>query len=118
MAQALPNNINEKCSRDTKEKLTQAVIEIIRVESFCNLTITKISHQVGMSRGAMRHHFRTKNNLLIGIIEGIRARITDLHKPLQSRTLIKLTTKSYVIARAGKYWEEFTNPIFTTMLKI
>ena len=94
MAKALPNNINEKCSRNTKKTLTQAVIGTIRGESFCNLTITKISHHVGISKGAMRHNFRTKNDLLIGIIEGIRARIIDLHEPLQSRTLIKLTTKS------------------------
>ncbi|QMW21560.1 TetR/AcrR family transcriptional regulator [Sandaracinobacteroides saxicola] len=51
----------------TREKLLRATVEVIRVNGFAATSTTMIVEQLGVTRGALNHHFADKEELILAV---------------------------------------------------
>lgn len=65
-------------SRETRDKLLRATIEILLESGYAGLTTAQVDTRAGVSSGARVHHFPTKADLVIAATSCIYERISEL----------------------------------------
>src|ERR1700692_1219549 len=61
-------------SAETRRRLLEAAVACLNERGYTGTTTTEIAGRAGVSRGAQVHHFRHKEELVIGALEHICAR--------------------------------------------
>lgn len=85
-----------------KIQIVQAAYEVIAVKGYNNFTIEDIANQAGLSKGGVLHYFKTKEDILIHLLEQIyiiiektiRKRANKYHSPERK---LKAVIIGYVI---------------------
>jgi AcrR family transcriptional regulator len=62
---------------DTKRILIDAATHILANRGYHGLTFVEVSNQVGLTRGAVHHHFESQEELLVGVVQSIGQSIRD-----------------------------------------
>jgi len=60
-------------SEDTQLKLCQAAVALLTEVGYANLTTALIAERAGVSKGAMAHHFPTKDDMMVAAIRHLVA---------------------------------------------
>ena len=68
----------EQRSRETREKLLQATIEVLLESGYAGLTTAQVDARAGVSSGARVHHYPTKADLVIAATRMAYDRATEL----------------------------------------
>jgi AcrR family transcriptional regulator len=63
-----------KRSDDTEKKIIQAALEIFVRKSYHGTSVEEITQKVGLTKGALYSHFRSKGELLLRIIDEFKLR--------------------------------------------
>src|SRR3954451_16463316 len=61
----------EERSTETRRKLIEAAIGVSQESGYANLTITKVAQHAGLSNGAMQHHFTSRDDLVLGVLDAL-----------------------------------------------
>lgn len=61
----------EERSTQTRRLLVEAAIQVLQEQGYSNLTITKVADRAGLTNGAMQHHFASRDDLVIAIIDAL-----------------------------------------------
>lgn len=81
------SDVGTKKGARTNQLILDAAIEIIFEFGLPNFTFRAVAERVGLSRGALLHHFKDKEALLTALIGHIyRRRLSDLVLGIQSLT--------------------------------
>lgn len=72
-----PRRTNAERSSEMRRKLFDASISCLHDYGYSATTTAMVAEQAGVSRGAMAHHFSTKTELMVAVVEDVFAR--DLH---------------------------------------
>jgi AcrR family transcriptional regulator len=56
-------------ARDTRERLLDAAVAVVRRDGAQSLTLDAVAAQAGVSKGGLLYHFRSKRQLLDGMVE-------------------------------------------------
>ncbi|MGE0830879.1 MAG: TetR/AcrR family transcriptional regulator [Hyphomonadaceae bacterium] len=59
-------------SAETRGRLLDAAVQLIRLRGADGFATEEVSARAGVSRGAQRHHFPTKNALIVATLEHLR----------------------------------------------
>jgi TetR/AcrR family transcriptional repressor of nem operon len=59
--------------RDSKTKLLDAALQVIRAKGYAATTVDDICHQAGVTKGSFFHHFKSKDELALGAVEHWRS---------------------------------------------
>ncbi len=59
----------EERRRQTQASVLDACVEVLLDRGFSGLTTTEVAARAGVSRGALAHYFRTRDDLVIGAME-------------------------------------------------
>lgn len=59
----------EERRRQTQGSVLDACVEVLLDQGFSGLTTTEVAARAGVSRGALAHYFRTREDLIIGAME-------------------------------------------------
>ena len=70
---------------DTRDQLLEAATTLFLEQGFAKTTIQQIADQVGISKGAVYLHFRSKSQLLIAIMQGLGDSIIEKVKEIRDR---------------------------------
>ena len=73
-----PRRSQETRSRETRDKLLQAAIEVLMECGYAGLTTAQVAARAGVSSGARVHHFPTKTDLVIAATRMAYQRATEL----------------------------------------
>lgn len=74
-------------SRESRLAILNAAMMQIYDHGFASLTFKTISESANISRGAVLHHFRTKNDLLLGLVQHLfDQRISEFRSQILSLT--------------------------------
>ncbi len=81
----------EERSEGTQHRIINAAIELLYNEGHVAATTHKIAERAGVSRGAMLHHFPTKDDLMLAVVRAaherdslsLRAGLAKISDPLQ-----------------------------------
>jgi AcrR family transcriptional regulator len=105
----------EQRSAETRERLIVAAIECIERVGYVEATTTLIAQQANVSRGALQHHFATKADLIVAVID----RVSDeLNLRFDVASLASAPLEARVAAIVDRYWDVFTGPSFRAVLGI
>lgn len=68
------SSLQEERSAETRRRLLEAAILCLHERGYTGTTTTEIAGRAGVSRGAQVHHFRHKEELVIGALDHLCAR--------------------------------------------
>jgi AcrR family transcriptional regulator len=105
----------EQRSAETRERLIVAAIECIERFGYVEATTTLIAQQANVSRGALQHHFATKADLIVAVIDRVSE---ELNLRFDVASLAAAPLEARVAAIVDRYWDVFTGPSFRAVLGI
>jgi AcrR family transcriptional regulator len=105
----------EQRSAETRERLIVAAIECIERVGYVEATTTLIAQQANVSRGALQHHFATKADLIVAVIDRVSE---ELNLRFDVASLAAAPLEARVAAIVDRYWDVFTGPSFRAVLGI
>jgi len=71
-----PREPKQARSRETRARLLDAAITCLARDGWANATVTVIADEAGISRGALQHHFPTREDLITAALEYVFERRT------------------------------------------
>lgn len=98
-----------------RERLMQAAIDCLVELGYARTTTTEIVKRAKVSRGAMLHHFPSKNDLIVGTIEFVaEQRLGEFREAVQ-----KLPQGDDRLPQAiDLVWTHFSSPTFYALLEL
>ena len=69
MAEVAETGPKQDRSRATRRRLLETTIRCLATHGFQTSTVGFIAAEAGISRGAVQHHFRTREDLILGALE-------------------------------------------------
>ena len=64
--------------RDTRQRLIDAAVELFIQHSFAGTSLQMIADELGFTKAAIYHHFRTREQLLDAVVEPFLERLRDV----------------------------------------
>jgi len=61
----------EERSAETRRKLVEAAIRVSQESGYANLTISKVAEHAGLTNGAMQHHFSSRDDLVLAVLDAL-----------------------------------------------
>lgn len=101
-------------SRATRQRLLESTVRCLAEHGWTATTVSVIAHDAGISRGALQHHFPTREALIVAGLE---------HMFEQRRTLVEQATRTPTQGRAGVHevvrtlTEYYTGDLFRAALQ-
>ncbi len=98
-------SIKEKQSRETRKKILDAAMELFSSKGFAATSTRKVSRLAGVSEGLIFHHFKTKADLLMGLVDqkpslaGAIVRIIEERQNAPVRECLEAVGNSFVHIR-------------------
>jgi len=92
-------------SRVTRQRLLEAAAECLAESGWSGSTVAVVAERAGVTRGALQHHFPTREDLFTAAIEHVaeerlafvRARAADLppHGPKRTQAVVEMVVRMY-----------------------
>lgn len=106
-----PAKTNKQVQRSARmrRRILDATLDCIHELGFQNASTTEITRRAGVSRGALLHHFPTKEMLVGSAVESLlAAEIADIRKIADAYAHDQLTIDDFV----DNLWERFSGRLF------
>ena len=111
------SSLQEERSAETRRRLLEAAIACLNERGYTGTTTTEIAGRAGVSRGAQVHHFRHKEELVIGALEHICARrLAELEYAFEELPVGGLEFR--VETLIDLMWTAFRGPSFYAWLEL
>src|SRR5688572_12433664 len=97
----------------TVEKLTLATIACLNELGYAGTTTTRIAARAGVTRGALQHHYATKDELLLDVMRRVSQRLQG-RLAAMSRGEAELEARCRTVVEG--LWEVFGSGEYTAVL--
>lgn len=105
----VPSGWQAQKSAATKKQILEAAIRCFVDLGYSGTTTIKIAERAGLSRGAMLHHFPSKQAVVTAAIDYLHTkRLKAFRKAIETIPLSKDRLRAGLIA----YWKHVTHPMF------
>lgn len=105
----------EQRSAETRERLILAAIECICRTGYAETTTTLIAERARVSRGALQHHFASKADLIVAVIDRVAG---ELNLRFDVAALVAVPLEQRVALVCDRYWDVFMGESFRAVLSI
>jgi AcrR family transcriptional regulator len=105
----------EERSAETRRKLIDAAIQVLRESSYANLTINKVTQRAGVTNGAMQHHFPSRDDLLLALMDAV---YPVLQIPFEAIASEGLTIRERVSKIVDLLWGIYRRPEYLAVWDI
>lgn len=92
----------------TKEGLVLSTIEVINDIGINNLSIRKVAMQQGVSEGAIFRHYKSKNELLLAVLDYYSKYDSDVFVTVQLNKLTATESIHYCFNTYATYYENYS----------
>jgi AcrR family transcriptional regulator len=103
----------EERSATTRRELIRSAVSCISELGYVNSTIEVVASHAGVSRGAVQHHFGSRNDLLVAVIEDFGSGLSTLNDIPPD-----LTFAERVHAAIDLTWDMVKTPHFLAVVQI
>ncbi len=111
------SSLQEERSAETRRRLLEAAVACLNERGYTGTTTTEIAGRAGVSRGAQVHHFRHKEELVLGALEHICARrLAELDYAFEELPVGGLEFR--VETLIDLMWTAFRGPSFYAWLEL
>ncbi|MGI3903386.1 MAG: TetR/AcrR family transcriptional regulator [Janthinobacterium lividum] len=83
-------------SSETRARLVQATISLLQTKGFVGTTTALIARRAGMTTGALHHHYPTKDDLMLDVLDDATTRIRVLLDRGEAAETERLNARSLV----------------------
>ncbi|MDB5964097.1 MAG: hypothetical protein JWQ72_597 [Polaromonas sp.] len=109
-----PRRTQEERSASMQVQLVEAAVASIAQLGLVPSTVAAIAARAGVSSGAVQHHFRTRDELLLAVVDAFGRSLADeTHEDIAGED-----TAARVHRIFGRYWALFTSPQYLAVLRI
>jgi AcrR family transcriptional regulator len=105
----------EERSTGTRRRLIDAAIAVLREDGYANLTITKVTQRAGLTNGAMQHHFPSRDELLLALLDTV---YPILQIPFDSISSEHLTARERIARLVDILWSIYSRPEYLVVWDI
>lgn len=113
MTQSVVRVPQEERTRVMRQRLLDATVELVAERGYAATTTVQVAERAGVSRGALLHHFPSKNDLVIAAVEQVMAnRYDDLRAAAESMTGARTRGVLQMLA------DHFASPFFMAALDL
>ncbi|HEX4151853.1 MAG TPA: TetR/AcrR family transcriptional regulator [Steroidobacteraceae bacterium] len=110
-----PRRTQEERSAQTRRQLVNAAIRVLQESGYANLTISKVADRAGLTNGAMQHHFSSREDLVIAVLDALYPALEMSFVDVASR---KSTVKDRVGAFIDLLWQIYSRPEYLVIWDI
>src|SRR5580700_4691950 len=111
------SSLQEERSAETRRRLLEAAIACLHERGYTGTTTTEIAERAGVSRGAQVHHFRHKEELVIGALDHIcTRRLAELDYAFEELPIGAMEFR--LSALIDLMWSAFRGPSFYAWLEL
>ena len=97
----------------TRDRILDAAIDCFIRLGYANVTTAKVADFAGVSRGAMLHHFPSKNELIQAAVEYLHNKLLADYTDRISKVPTNLSIKARNQAGIEAYWQHLSSDLFT-----
>lgn len=97
----------------TRDRILDAAIDCFIQLGYGNVTTAKVADFAGVSRGAMLHHFPSKNELIQAAVEYLHNKLLADYTERVSQVPTNLSIKERNQAGIEAYWQHLSSDLFT-----
>jgi len=97
----------EERSTETRRRLVEAAIRVTQESGYANLTISKVAQEAGLTNGAMQHHFGSRDDLVLGMLDALYPALDLASEDIASK---KLPIKERVCIVIDQLWQIYSRP--------
>lgn len=113
MSQSVVRVPQEERTRVMRQRLLDATVELVAERGYAATTTVQVAERAGVSRGALLHHFPSKNDLVIAAVEQVMTnRYDDLRAAASTMTGARTRRVLEMLA------DHFTSSFFMTALDL
>lgn len=105
----------EERSTETRRKLIEAGICVSKESGYANLTIAKVAQHAGLTNGAMQHHFSSRDELVLGMLDAL---YPVLDMPFEDIASRKLSVRERVGTFIDLLWQIYSRPEYLVIWDI
>lgn len=105
----------EERSTETRRKLVEAAIGVLDEAGYANLTISKVTERAGLTNGAMQHHFPSRGDLLLALLDAL---YPVLEIPYERIAEQKLPIRERVGMLVDQLWQIYSRPEYLAIWDI
>lgn len=102
-------------TRLTRERIINAVIELINQGGFGAASSSQIAKVAGVTWGAVQHHFGSKEDILVAVLDLSHDRFTEL---MQREALLEGSLADRVDTFVQLIWEHYQSDLYLAALEI
>jgi AcrR family transcriptional regulator len=110
-----PRRTQEERSTQTRGQLVNAAIHVMQESGYANLTISKVADRAGLTNGAMQHHFASREELIIAVLDALYPVLEIPFEDIASR---KWAVKERVSAYIDLLWQIYSRPEYLVIWDI
>jgi AcrR family transcriptional regulator len=112
---ARPRRTQEERSAETRTRLVEAAVQVLHDSGYANLTISKVARQAGLTNGAMQHHFVSRGELLIAVLDAV---YPVLEIPFEHIAAQRLSIRERVDTVVELLWQIYSKPEYLVIWDI
>jgi AcrR family transcriptional regulator len=110
-----PRRTQEERSTQTRRQLVDAAIHVLQEWGYANLTISKVADHAGLTNGAMQHHFASREELVIAVLDALYPVLEIPFEDIASR---KSDVTERVSAFIDLLWQIYSRPEYLVIWDI
>ncbi len=103
----------EERSAATRRRLIDAAVECLSDLGYLEATVEVVAERAGVSRGAVQHHFGSRNDLLIAVVHDFGLALAGLNTIASDLTVVER-----VNVAIDRSWELLRSPHFIAVVQI
>ena len=103
----------EERSTTTRRRLIDAAVKCLSECGYVEATVEVIAGRAGVSRGAVQHHFGSRNDLLLAVVDDFGRALVEPEEISQ-----KLSVAERVDAAIDRTWQLVRSPHFIAVVEI
>lgn len=102
----------------TRDRILNTAFALFLKQGYENTSIQAIIDAVGIAKGTFYHHFRSKEEMLVALVEGMNQRVLEAVRPIAEDTTLGAVDKLLAISRTAvaRKTDEF-NPTILVVVK-
>jgi AcrR family transcriptional regulator len=87
--------------RQTRDKILHTAFGLFLRQGYENTPIQAIIDAVGIAKGTFYHHYHSKEDMLVALVEGLSRRVVDVVEPVVNDPTLPAVEKLLAISRAA-----------------
>ncbi len=106
-SRARPRRSQEERRAETRGRLIDAAVQVLSESGYANLTISKVTQRAGLTNGAMQHHFPSRGDLMLALMDTV---YPVLQIPFKAIAAKELPARERVSEVVDHLWKIYGRP--------